>query len=160
MVGIESLVGDAAKNLAEQAQGIDDPRLKAAAERLAGSISDNARTEMAEAARKAPFSRVPVWAYFLPITYRQQHVLGRIYSFQCTKSKNGGKPGEYRMSLSNGAKELNLGKWGRAELKRDLCTLTKLGFVIKRSNGAARPVTYIVDEAACVAEARRNGWDG
>ena len=48
----------------------------------------------------------------------------------------------------------------RAEMQKDLQRLISLGFVTKRSNGARKPATYLVDEVVCVTEARRNGWDG
>lgn len=62
------------------------------------------------------------------------------------------------MSLSTGASEL--GMTNRAEMQKDLQRLISLGFVTKRSNGARKPATYLVDEVVCVTEARRNGWDG
>lgn len=113
------------------------------------------RDDKIAAARNAPFARVPLWAFYLDITRRQMLVLGRIYSFQCSRSKDG-SPGEYRMSLAVGAEELCF--YDRKELRADLKQLLARGFIVKRSNGARKPATYMVDEAVCVTEARSNGW--
>lgn len=157
MDNINDLVGDAAKQLMAQADGIQNPRLKESAKRVAITVSAKTRDETITKARNAAFARIPIWAFFLPVTRRQQIVLGRIYSFQCTTNKDG-SPAEYRMSLSTGASEL--GMTNRAEMQKDLQRLISLGFVTKRSNGARKPATYLVDEVVCVTEARRNGWDG
>lgn len=98
----------ASAQLREQAQGIESPRLRAAAEKTAQGIDERERRELVMAARKAPFARVPLWAFYLPITRRQMLVLGRVFSFQCSTNKDG-TPGEYRMSLANGASELRMG---------------------------------------------------
>lgn len=157
MDNINDLVGDAAKQLMAQADGIQNPRLKECAKRVALTVSAKTRDETITKARNAAFARIPIWAFFLPVTRRQQIVLGRIYSFQCTTNKDG-SPAEYRMSLSTGASEL--GMTNRAEMQKDLQRLISLGFVTKRSNGTRKPATYLVDEVVCVTEARRNGWDG
>lgn len=156
MDNINDLVGDAAKQLMAQADGIQNPRLKESAKRVALTVSAKTRDETITKARNAAFSRIPIWAFFLPITRRQQIVLGRIYSFQCTTNKDG-TPGEFRMSLATAGKDLNI---TRDNLKNDLRQLVELGFLTKRSNGARKPATYLVDEVVCVTEARRNGWDG
>lgn len=157
MNSINDLVGDAAKQLMTQAEGIENPKLREITQRQARAISAKTRDETITAARSAAFARIPIWAFFLPITRRQQIVLGRIYSFQCTTNKDG-TPGEYRMSLSTGAHELAM--TNRGEMQKDLQRLISQGFVIKRSNGARKPATYLVDEVVCLTEARRNGWDG
>ena len=154
MDNINDLVGDAAKQLMAQADGIQNPRLKESAKRVALTVSAKTRDETITKARNAAFARIPIWAFFLPVTRRQQIVLGRIYSFQCTTNKDG-SPAEYRMSLSTGASEL--GMTNRAEMQKDLQRLISLGFVTKRSNGTRKPATYLVDEVVCVTEARRNG---
>lgn len=155
MDNINDLIGDAAKQLMAQADGIQNQKLKASAQRVAQTISAKTRDETIAKARNAAFARIPIWAFFLPVTRRQQIVLGRIYSFQCTTNKDG-SPAEYRMSLSTGASEL--GMTNRAEMQKDLQRLISLGFITKRSNGARKPATYLVDEVVCVTEARRNGW--
>lgn len=154
---INDLIGDAAKQLMAQAGGIQNQRLKESAQRVALTVSAKTRDETIAKARNAAFARIPIWAFFLPVTRRQQIVLGRIYSFQCTTNKDG-SPAEYRMSLSTGASEL--GMTNRAEMQKDLQRLISLGFITKRSNGARKPATYLVDEVVCVTEARHNGWDG
>lgn len=136
--------------------GIENRRLRAISERIARDLAARERDEVAKTARSAPFSRVPLWASFLPVTRRQALVLGRIYSFQCSVNKDGSR-GEYRMGLGNGARELHM---DRDNFKHDLGRLVSLGLVTRHSNGPRRPSTYLVDEAACVTEARRNGWDG
>lgn len=156
MENLKNLVGDAAKSIAAQAEGIEHPGLRAQAEKTAKMLSAKARDESIAAARNAPFCRVPLWAFWLPISRRQQLVLGRVYSFQCTTSKDG-SPAEYRMSLANGGEEMSI---RRDHLHEDLRFLMKLGFVTKRSNGERRPATYLVDEVVCITEARRNGWEG
>lgn len=156
MDNINDLVGDAAKQLMAQADGIQNPRLKESAKRVALTVSAKTRDETITKARNAAFARIPIWAFFLPVTRRQQIVLGRIYSFQCTTNKDGA-PGEFRMSLATAGKDLNI---TRDNLKNDLRQLVELGFLTKRSNGARKPATYFVDEVVCVTEARRNGWDG
>lgn len=98
MDNINDLVGDAAKQLMAQADGIQNPRLKESAKRVALTVSAKTRDETITKARNAAFARIPIWAFFLPVTRRQQIVLGRIYSFQCTTNKDG-SPAEYRMSL-------------------------------------------------------------
>ena len=135
MDNINDLVGDAAKQLMAQADGIQNPRLKESAKRVALTVSAKTRDETITKARNAAFARIPIWAFFLPVTRRQQIVLGRIYSFQCTTNKDG-SPAEYRMSLSTGASEL--GMTNRAEMQKDLQRLISLGFVTKRSNGARK----------------------
>lgn len=152
-----TLFGAASRGLMEQAEGMPDPTMRASARKVALGVSDRERQEAVEAGRRAAFARVPLWAYYLPISRRQAHVLGRVYSFQCTTSKDG-EPGEYRMSLAAGARELHMDS--RVDLQRDLKTLLRLGYVTKLSNGPRRPASYIVDVAACVIAARANGWEG
>lgn len=116
----------------------------------------DARNEMISAARKANFSRESDWMGWLGLTYREQKVLGRIYSFQCTKNKDGSQA-EFRMSLANGAAAINM---DRDNFKNIVRKLARLGFVVKKSNGARNPATYLVDEVVCMTEARRNGYPG
>lgn len=157
MDNMRGLIGDAAKSIAAQAEGIEHPGLKAQAKKTAKMLSAKARDESIAAARNAPFCRVPLWAFWLPISRRQQLVLGRIYSFQCTTSRDG-SPAEYRVSLANTANDLRM--YDRTEVQEDINRLLKLGFITKRSNGERRPATYLVDEVVCITEARRNGWEG
>ena len=110
-----------------------------------------ARREAQEAALSAVFCRVALWMEYLPITFRQRVVLGRVMSFMTT---SGG--GEYRMSLEKGSKELNF--YDRAELQRDLNALTELGYLVKQSNGARRPASYVIDFLKCMDDARANGY--
>lgn len=154
---IDGLVGDAAKSLMAQAEAMENPAMKERAKQVARSVSAQARDEMVSAARKASFSRVPLWTMYLPISRLQQIIIGRIYSFQCTKNKDGSQA-EYRMSLANGAKELRV--YDRIEMLRELNGLLELGFITKRSNGPRTPATYLVDEVVCMTEARRNGYPG
>lgn len=118
-------------------------------------IDDKERELAEQKAREAPFARVALWMLYLPISRRQQLTLGRIYSFQCTKGKDG-SPGGYRMSLANGARELRM--YDRTELQDDLNKLVSLGFVRKKSNGPRTPATYLVDEAACMKAAKEAGY--
>lgn len=151
---IDDLVGDAAKSLMAQAEAMESPVMKERAKRVARSVSAQARDEMSAAARNAPFSRESDWMGWLGLTYREQKVLGRIYSFQCTKNRDGSQA-EFRMSLANGAAAINM---DRDNFKNIVRKLTRLGFVIKKSNGARNPATYLVDEVVCMTEARRNGY--
>lgn len=148
---------EVAERLREQAQEIDNPKLKAVAEREAKRIEEDERAAKIAAARNAPFSRVALWMQYLDLTQRERITLGRIYSFQCSTGKDGA-PMEYRISLSRGAEEL--GMYDRAELKGVLNRLVGLGFVVKRSNGDRKPPTYLVDEVACIDKARENGYLG
>lgn len=93
MDNINDLIGDAAKQLMAQADGIQNQKLKASAQRVALTVSAKTRDETIAKARNAAFARIPIWAFFLPVTRRQQIVLGRIYSFQCT-TNNGGLQSE------------------------------------------------------------------
>lgn len=104
------------------------------------------------------FCRVPVWAFYLNTTRREQIVLGRIYSFQCTLDSKTKKRHEFRMSLSTLARELNL--TNRAEAQKILNSLIAKGFVIKKPNGNNKPATYLVDEAKCMSTALGNGYLG
>lgn len=153
---IDGLVGDAAKSLMAQAEAMENPAMKERAKRVAQSVSAQARDEMISAARKANFSRESDWMGWLGLTYREQKVLGRIYSFQCTKNKDGSQA-EFRMSLANGAAAINM---DRDNFKNIVRKLARLGFVVKKSNGARNPATYLVDEVVCMTEARRNGYPG
>jgi hypothetical protein len=156
MNSINDLVGDAAKQLMTQAEGIKNPKLREITQRQARAISAKTRDETITAARSAAFARIPTWAFFLPVSRRQLIEIGRVYSFQCTTNKDG-TPGEFRKSLATAARELNI---DRDNLKNDLRQLIESGFMIKRSNGERKPATYLVDEVVCLTEARRNGWDG
>lgn len=153
----EQLAENTTSQLVQQAQSIEDPKLRAAAEKTAARLAAQERSETVSAARSAPFARVPLWAFYLPITRRQMLVLGRVFSFQCSTNKDG-TPGEYRMSLANGASELRMAN--RAEMQKAMQPLMQLGFIVKCSNGTRKPATYRVDEVACMAAARRNGYQG
>lgn len=141
--------------LKTQADKFDDPALRAAAKKVAQSQAAKRRDELISTSRASPFCRVPLWSFYLPISRRQQLVLGRLFSFQCSTNKDGSQ-GEFRMSLANGAGELGT---DRANFQKDLNRLISLGFVVKRSNGARTPATYLVDEAVCVETAMANGWE-
>lgn len=130
------------------------PRLQRATGTLISGLAAREREALSKAARSAPFARESLWMMFLPITRRQMTAMARIYSFQLTKTKDG-QPGEYRMSLANGAAELNI---DRDHFKNDLRELVAMGFLIKRSNGLRRPATYTVDEVACLVVAQQNGY--
>lgn len=156
MIAMKDFAESVSKQLMEQAQNIEGPRLRDAAERVALTVAAREREEPQREAHSAPFARVSLWMFFLPITNRQRTVLGRIYSFQCSTNKDG-SPGEYRMSIANGAKELDI---DRDNMKIDLQKLTELSFITKRSNGERKPSTRLVDEVVCMAEARRNGYTG
>ena len=153
MDNINDLIGDAAKQLMAQADGIQNQKLKASAQRVAQTISAKTRDELISVARSDAYGRDTRFIKYLPITWRQKAVMGRVYSFQCTTNKDG-TPGEFRMSLATAGKDLNI---TRDNLKNDLRQLVELGFLTKRSNGARKPATYLVDEVVCVTEARRNG---
>lgn len=86
---IDDLVGDAAKSLMAQAEAMESPAMKERAKRVARSVSAQARDELISAARNANFSRESDWMGWLGLTHREQKVLGRVYSFQCTKNKDG-----------------------------------------------------------------------
>lgn len=154
MNDMKSAIGEVSSQLMAQSKGT---KLAAATERLAQAIDERERAELDAQARSAPFSRVPLWAFYLPITRRQMLVLGRVFSFQCSTNRDG-TPGEYRMSLSSGARELHMAN--RAEMQKAMTPLIKLGYVKKRSNGERRPATYTVDTPFCITEARRNGYPG
>lgn len=154
MEELKDIIKDIPSQLTEQARGTN---LAAATGRIAHAINERERAELDAQARSAPFSRVPLWAFYLPITRRQMLVLGRVFSFQCSTNRDG-TPGEYRMSLSSGARELHMAN--RAEMQKAMTPLIKLGYVKKRSNGERRPATYTVDAPFCITEARRNGYPG
>lgn len=150
------LVGDVAKKLMAQAEAMENPAMKERAKQVARSVSARERDELAAAARNAPFSRESDWMGWLGLTYREQKVLGRIYSFQCTKNRDGSQA-EFRMSMTSGGKSMRI---DRSNLCTMLNKLTDLGYVTKRENGKGRPATYLVDEVVCMTEARRNGYPG
>lgn len=156
MYNINDLVGDTAKQLMAKADGFQNQQLKASIQGVAQTVSAKARDELISIARSDAYGRDTRFIKYLPITWRQKAVMGRVYSFQCTTNKDG-TPGEFHMSLANAGKDLNI---TRDNLKNDLRQLVELGFLTKRSNGARKPATYLVDEVVCVTEARRNGWDG
>lgn len=123
---------------------------------LIDSLSESEMNQFLVAkARDTAFCRVPLWAFHLGLTRREQIVLGRIYSFQCTGSSDGKKHG-LRMSLSSIAKELDMSD--RRDALRVLDSLVTKGFVVKKSNGPKRPFTYFVDEVACLKAAIKNGY--
>lgn len=149
MDNINDLVGDAAKQLMAQADGIQNPRLKESAKRVALTVSAKTRDETITKARNAAFARIPIWAFFLPVTRRQQIVLGRIYSFQCTTNKDG-SPAEYRMSLSTGASVerdiLNNRNWCQHFLKAMCMADADIEF-IGEDNVPSASYTYVVTGA-------------
>ena len=158
MSDMKSTIEEVSAQLVEQSKGVENPKLRATTERIAENLAQREREEMISAARAAHFCRVPFWAFFLKgVSKRQMLVLGRVYSFQCTASKDG-TGGEFRMKLEDAAKELNF--YDGHELARDLRKLTKLGFLTKTSEGGPKTATYLVDEVACMTEARRNGYPG
>lgn len=71
MDNINDLIGDAAKQLMAQADGIQNQRLKESAQRVALTVSAKTRDETIAKARNAAFARIPIWAFFLPVTRRQ-----------------------------------------------------------------------------------------
>ena len=99
MDNINDLIGDAAKQLMAQADGIQNQKLKASAQRVAQTISAKTRDELISVARSDAYGRDTRFIKYLPITWRQKAVMGRVYSFQCTTNKDG-TPGEFRMSLA------------------------------------------------------------
>ena len=106
MDNINDLIGDAAKQLMAQADGIQNQKLKASAQRVAQTISAKTRDELISVARSDSYGRDTRFIKYLPITWRQKAVMGRVYSFQCTTNKDG-TPGEFRMSLATAGKDLN-----------------------------------------------------
>ena len=99
MDNINDLIGDAAKQLMAQADGIQNQKLKASAQRVARTVSAKTRDELISVARSDAYGRDTRFIKYLPITWRQKAVMGRVYSFQCTTNKDG-TPGEFRMSLA------------------------------------------------------------
>lgn len=96
MDNINDLIGDAAKQLMAQADGIQNQKLKASAQRVARTVSAKTRDELISVARSDAYGRDTRFIKYLPITWRQKAVMGRVYSFQCTTNKDG-TPGEFRM---------------------------------------------------------------
>jgi hypothetical protein len=121
MDNINDLIGDAAKQLMAQADGIQNQKLKASAQRVAQTVSAKTRDELISVARSDAYGRDTRFIKYLPITWRQKAVMGRVYSFQCTTNKDG-TPGEFRMSLATAGKDLNI---TRDNLKNDLRQLVE-----------------------------------
>ena len=89
MDNINDLIGDAAKQLMAQADGIQNQKLKASAQRVARTVSAKTRDELISVARSDAYGRDTRFIKYLPITWRQKAVMGRVYSFQCTTNKDG-----------------------------------------------------------------------
>lgn len=149
------------KQLAEKATTLKSQRMQETTAHVADRLSKKAHSKNVQDAMNDSYSRVARWILFLPIPRRQQIIMGRIFSFMCTKGPDG-KPGEYRMSVGHGAKELNIGRsnldTGRKDYRNDLKGLVEQGYVIKRSNGARKPATYVLDLDFCLDKAREAGW--
>ena len=126
MDNINDLIGDAAKQLMAQADGIQNQKLKASAQRVARTVSAKTRDELISVARSDAYGRDTRFIKYLPITWRQKAVMGRVYSFQCTTNKDG-TPGEFRMSLATAGKDLNI---TRDNLKNDLRQLVRSAFFV------------------------------
>ncbi len=137
-------------------EATSNPRLRQQQQQIQKSFEERKRKEAAAAAQADAFARIPRWMFYLNITPFQKFVLGRIYSFQCTKNKDG-QPNEFRMSPGNLATELND---DRENVRHALRKLLGGKYLAKTSNGPRRPATYRVDELICLEEARRNGWKG
>lgn len=118
-------------------------------------LSPEERRGWETAAKKASFSRVPLWMNFLDLNPIQRIVLGRVYSFQCTYGDDGDHV--YHMSLSRGAAELNF--CDRAKLKKILDLLVKDGYLIKLKTSPQATARYKVDEALCLMKAVDNGYE-
>lgn len=149
------------KLLAEQAATLKSQRMQETTAHVADRLSKKAHAKNVQDAMNDSYSRVARWILFLPVPRRQQIIMGRIFSFMCTKGPDG-KSGEYRMSIGHGAKELNIGRsnldTGRKDYRNDLRDLVEQGYVRKRSNGARKPATYVLDLDFCLEKAREAGW--
>lgn len=149
------------KQLAEQATTLKSQRMQETTAYVADRLSKKAHAKNVQDAMNDSYSRVARWILFLPVPRRQQIIMGRIFSFMCTKGPDG-KSGEYRMSIGHGAKELNIGRsnldTGRKDYRNDLRDLVEQGYVRKRSNGARKPATYVLDLDFCLEKAREAGW--
>lgn len=149
------------EQLSRQATTLKSQSMQETTERVAKRLSEKAHSKNVQDAANDPYSRVSMWMLFLPITRRQMIVLGRVYSFMCTKRADG-TPGEYRMSMAHGSQELGFGqqqvKTGRRDLKADLKSLVDEGYLTKRSNGTCKPATYLVNIDFCLEKAREAGW--
>lgn len=78
MDSINDLIGDAAKQLMAQADGIQNQKLKASAQRVAQTISAKTRDELISVARSDAYGRDTRFIKYLPITWRQKAVMGRV----------------------------------------------------------------------------------
>ncbi len=76
MDNINDLIGDAAKQLMVQADGIQNQKLKASAQRVAQTISAKTRDELISVARSDAYGRDTRFIKYLPITWRQKAVMG------------------------------------------------------------------------------------
>lgn len=125
---------------------------------LLDSLSESEMEQFLVAkAQDIAFCRVPLWAFKLDLTRREQLVLGRIYSFQCTgNSVDPTKRRGLRMSLSKLADELGMAN--RGDALKVLDALVEKGYVTKQSNGPKRPASYFVDAAACLQAAMKSGF--
>lgn len=129
------------------------------ADEIKKALAKGQREKAEKLAFKAPFARVPTWAFALKregVSRVQQIILGRVFSFQFTGGDAAGD-GEFRMSMANGGEALGM---KRNNLNRELNKLCKLGFLEKRANEAGRPFSYTVNIPLCIEKARQNGWKG
>ena len=129
------------------------------ADEITKALARGQREKAEKLALKAPFARIPTWAFALKgagVSRNQQIVLGRVFSFQFTGGAAAGG-GEFRMSMANGGEALGM---KRNNLNRELNKLCKLGFLEKRANEAGRPFSYTVNIPLCIEKARENGWNG
>lgn len=74
MDNINDLIGDAAKQLMAQADGIQNQKLKASAQRVARTVSAKTRDELISVARSDAYGRDTRFIKYLPITWRQKAV--------------------------------------------------------------------------------------
>ena len=65
MNDMKSTIEGVSAQLVEQSKST---KLAAATERIAQASNEREHAELVFAARNAPFSHVPLWAFFLPIT--------------------------------------------------------------------------------------------
>lgn len=147
-----------ADGIASALESIGSPALKVKIEevdktRLEQSLASK-EDELKRIARKSPFVRIPYWAYDLPITRRQREILGLVYSFQCSTSKDG-RSLEFRMSASKAGSVLRV---SRTHVTDDLAALSRAGYLEKGSFGQGKPAGYIVNEGFCRFSIRDPEW--
>ena len=152
---VEKPSSELAQQLFDASQYLESPRLQAFAERMGQEFLDREPEELRELARTAHYGLVPTWVCYMPITWRQRCLLGRIYSFQRSKDERDDGQLGFRMSLKTIAKELN---YDRGDVIDDLNKLVEKEYLVKFSNGERRPKTYVVDEVRCMRVAIENGY--